>query len=91
MPRKKMKKFQNSNSRSNKTLNAAARFHFQYNLHHNVGHDKQRSKLFKRGGGGEFFLKKDMYDNDMRGCKKKLKKKGKRGRKQNLELERERW
>lgn len=32
-----------------------------------------------------------MYDNDMRGCKKKLKKKGKRGRKQNLELERERW
>lgn len=42
--------------------------------------------------GGEFKKKKeDMYDNDMRGCKKKLKKKGKRGRKQNLELERERW
>lgn len=46
---------------------------------------------YLKGGGGEFKKKKDMYDNDMRGCKKKLKKKGKRGRKQNLELERERW
>lgn len=51
----------------------------------------KEANYLRGGGGGEFFLKKDMYDNDMRGCKKKLKKKGKRGRKQNLELERERW
>lgn len=36
---------------------------------------------YLRGGGGEFFLKKDMYDNDMRGCKKKVEKEGQKGKK----------